>query len=120
MTRPANGITLSGFKFMTIKAEPDEAIGRKGVRRPLMATQPCTFVQGDVDRRKAKLKACTTGARGVRDTNDPSNPRCRSEWLSRMNGEVDLKNAQYDAPTQAGDANIVVTKLADYLKSVGY
>jgi len=25
------GITLSGFKFMTIKADPDEAIGRKGV-----------------------------------------------------------------------------------------
>lgn len=29
-------------------------------------------------------------------------------------------NSQYDAPTQAGDANVVVTKLADYLKSVNY
>lgn len=28
---PANGVTLAGFKFMTIKAEPDEVVGRKGV-----------------------------------------------------------------------------------------
>lgn len=27
----ANGVTLAGFKFMTIKAEPDEVVGRKGV-----------------------------------------------------------------------------------------
>jgi len=27
---------------------------------------------------------------------------------------------QYDAPVQAGDANVVVAKLADYLKGVGY
>jgi hypothetical protein len=27
----ANGITLAGFKFMCIKAESDEVIGRKGV-----------------------------------------------------------------------------------------
>lgn len=29
--RLANGITLGGFKFMAIKAESDEVIGRKGV-----------------------------------------------------------------------------------------
>jgi profilin len=27
---------------------------------------------------------------------------------------------QYDTPIPAGDANIVVSKLGDYLKSVGY
>jgi profilin len=27
---------------------------------------------------------------------------------------------QYDSPIQAGDTNVVVTKLADYLKGVGY
>jgi hypothetical protein len=27
---------------------------------------------------------------------------------------------QYDAPILVGDANVVVAKLADYLKSVGY
>lgn len=31
----ANGITLNGFKFMTIKAESDEVVGRKGVSRLL-------------------------------------------------------------------------------------
>jgi hypothetical protein len=30
----ANGITLSGFKFMCIKAENDEIVGRKGVSLP--------------------------------------------------------------------------------------
>jgi hypothetical protein len=32
----------------------------------------------------------------------------------------DWADGQYDAPIGAGDANIVVTKLADYLKSVNY
>ena len=29
-------------------------------------------------------------------------------------------DAQYDTPVQAPEANLVVSKLADYLKSVGY
>ncbi|RSH84044.1 profilin, required for normal timing of actin polymerization in response to thermal stress [Saitozyma podzolica] len=68
-----NGITLAGFKFMTIKAEPDEVIGRKGERGVFLVP--------------------TTQA---------------------------ILIAEYDAPIQAADANIVVTKLADYLKGVGY
>jgi hypothetical protein len=38
LTRTANGITLAGFKFMTIKAESDEVAGRKGVRTVLRLT----------------------------------------------------------------------------------
>ncbi|GFZ44483.1 hypothetical protein JCM24511_02205 [Saitozyma sp. JCM 24511] len=71
--RSGNGITLAGFKFMTIKAEPDEVIGRKGERGVFLVP--------------------TTQA---------------------------ILIAEYDAPIQAADANIVVTKLADYLKGVGY
>ncbi|ORY23269.1 profilin [Naematelia encephala] len=69
----ANGITLAGFKFMTIKAEPDEAIGRKGERGVFIVPTKQAILVGE-----------------------------------------------YEAPAQAGDANIVVTGLADYLKSVGY
>lgn len=31
-----------------------------------------------------------------------------------------LTRHQYDAPLLVGDANVVVAKLADYLKGVGY
>jgi hypothetical protein len=41
--------------------------------------------------------------------------------LSRGDVEGEARtDTQYDAPVQAGDANVVVTKLADYLKSVNY
>ncbi|CAK9787021.1 putative actin monomer binding protein [Cutaneotrichosporon oleaginosum] len=68
----ANGITLGGFKFMTIQANTDEVIGRKGERGVFIIP--------------------TTQA---------------------------ILVAEYDG-TPAGDANLIVTKLADYLKSVGY
>ncbi|WVF66789.1 hypothetical protein IAT40_001531 [Kwoniella sp. CBS 6097] len=69
----ANGITLSGFKFMCIQANPDEVIGRKGERGVFIIP--------------------TTQA---------------------------ILVAEYDAPVSAGEANVIVTKLADYLKSVSY
>ncbi|OCF34571.1 profilin [Kwoniella heveanensis CBS 569] len=69
----ANGITLSGFKFMCIQANPDEVIGRKGERGVFLIP--------------------TTQA---------------------------ILVAEYDAPVSAGEANVIVTKLADYLKSVSY
>ncbi|ORX35122.1 putative actin monomer binding protein [Kockovaella imperatae] len=69
----ASGITLAGFKFMCIKAEPEEVIGRKGERGVFVVPTTQAVIVGE-----------------------------------------------YEAPTQAGDANVVVTKLADYLKSVGY
>ncbi|EIW73028.1 profilin [Tremella mesenterica] len=68
-----NGLILSGFKFMVVRADTDEVIGRKGERG--------VFV---IPTKQAILVA------------------------------------EYDAPIQAGDANVVVAKLADYLKSVGY
>lgn len=69
----ANGITLAGFKFMTVRAEPEEVIGRKGERGVfIVPTKQAILV------------------------------------------------AEYDTPVQAGDANVVVTKLADYLKSVNF
>jgi len=69
----ANGITLNGFKFMTVRADTEEVIGRKGERGVFVVpTQQAILV------------------------------------------------AEYDAPTIAGDANVVVTKLAEYLKSVNY
>ncbi|KAK8844811.1 hypothetical protein IAR55_006661 [Kwoniella newhampshirensis] len=67
------GIVLNGFKFMTIQANPDEVIGRKGER-------------------------------GV--------------FIFPTNQAILI--AEYDAPTSAGEANIVAAKLADYLKSVNY
>ncbi|WVQ94401.1 hypothetical protein IAU59_001480 [Kwoniella sp. CBS 9459] len=69
----ANGIILSGFKFMCIQATPDEVIGRKGERGVFIIP--------------------TTQA---------------------------ILVAEYDAPVSAGEANVIVTKLADYLKSVSY
>ncbi|WVQ82821.1 hypothetical protein IAT38_004953 [Cryptococcus sp. DSM 104549] len=69
----ANGITLSGFKFMCIQANEDEVIGRKGERGVFIIP--------------------TTQA---------------------------ILVAEYDAPTSAPEASVVVSKLADYLKSVGY
>ncbi|KAL7420396.1 profilin, required for normal timing of actin polymerization in response to thermal stress [Cryptotrichosporon argae] len=68
----ANGITLAGFKFMCIQANPDEVIGRKGERGVFVVP--------------------TTQA---------------------------ILVAEYEN-TPAGDANVIVTKLAEYLKSVGY
>ncbi|WRT63157.1 uncharacterized protein IL334_000060 [Kwoniella shivajii] len=69
----ANGITLNGFKFMTIRADDEEVAGRKGERGVFII---------------------------------PTNQA--------------ILVAEYDAPTIAGDANVVVAKLADYLKSVNY
>ncbi|WWC90237.1 uncharacterized protein L201_005170 [Kwoniella dendrophila CBS 6074] len=69
----ANGIILNGFKFMTLKADSEEVIGRKGERGVFII---------------------------------PTNQA--------------ILVAEYDAPTSAGEANIVVAKLADYLKSVNY
>ncbi|OCF72371.1 profilin [Kwoniella mangroviensis CBS 8886] len=69
----ANGITLNGFKFMTLRADADEVIGRKGERGVFII---------------------------------PTNQA--------------ILVAEYDAPTSAGEANVVVAKLADYLKSVNY
>ncbi|KAI9633284.1 profilin [Dioszegia hungarica] len=69
----AGGITLSGFKFMTIKADDEEVVGRKGERGVFLIP--------------------TTQA---------------------------ILVAEYDTPTPAGEANVVVSKLGDYLKSVGY
>ncbi|WVN87618.1 uncharacterized protein L203_102801 [Cryptococcus depauperatus CBS 7841] len=69
----ANGITVNGFKFMTIQATQEEIIGRKGEKGVfIIPTKQAILV------------------------------------------------AEYDAPINAGDANVVVTKLADYLKSVQY
>ncbi|WVR03108.1 hypothetical protein IAU60_000098 [Kwoniella sp. DSM 27419] len=69
----AGGITLAGFKFMCISAEPGEVIGRKGERG-------CFLI--------------------------PTNQA--------------ILVAEYDAPITAGDANVIVSKLAEYLKSVSY
>ncbi|KAK1921158.1 putative actin monomer binding protein [Papiliotrema laurentii] len=69
----AHGVTLAGFKFMVVKADAEEVIGRKGERGVfIIPTQQAILV------------------------------------------------AEYEAPTQAGDANVIVSKLADYLKSVNY
>ncbi|GMK58720.1 hypothetical protein CspeluHIS016_0601620 [Cutaneotrichosporon spelunceum] len=68
----AGGITLAGFKFMTIQASEDEVIGRKGDRGVFIIPTEQAILVGE-----------------------------------------------YEA-TPAGDGNIVMTKLADYLKSVGY
>jgi len=69
----SHGIQLGGTKFMTIKAEPDEVIGRKGDRGVFIV---------------------------------PTN--------------LALLVAEYEAPTPAGDASLVIGKLAAYLKSVNY
>ncbi|RSH78073.1 profilin, required for normal timing of actin polymerization in response to thermal stress [Apiotrichum porosum] len=68
----ANGITLGGFKFMAIQANPDEVIGRKGERGVFII------------------------------------PTTQAILIGEYEG------------TPAGDGNVVVSKLADYLKSVGY
>ncbi|ODN73669.1 hypothetical protein L202_07216 [Cryptococcus amylolentus CBS 6039] len=68
-----SGVIVNGFKFMTIQANEDEVIGRKGERGVFVIP--------------------TTQA---------------------------ILVAEYDTPISAGEANVVVTKLADYLKSVGY
>lgn len=69
---PGNGITLAGFKFMTIQANPDEVIGRKGERGVFIIPTTQAILVGEYE------------------------------------------------GTPAGDGNVVVAKLADYLKSVGY
>ncbi|WOO78653.1 Vacuolar transporter chaperone 1 [Vanrija pseudolonga] len=66
------GITLNGFKFMTLRAGPDEVLGRKGERGVVIIPTTQAILVGEYD------------------------------------------------GTPAGDANVVVAKLADYLKSVGY
>ncbi|BEI91554.1 uncharacterized protein CcaverHIS019_0403740 [Cutaneotrichosporon cavernicola] len=66
------GITLNGFKFMTIQANPDEVIGRKGERGVFLIPTTQAILVGEYE------------------------------------------------GTPAGDGNVIVTKLADYLKGVGY
>ncbi|KAL1407305.1 profilin, required for normal timing of actin polymerization in response to thermal stress [Vanrija albida] len=67
-----SGITLNGFKFMTLRADADQVLGRKGERGVVIIPTTQAILVGEYD------------------------------------------------GTPAGDANVVVAKLADYLKSVGY
>ena len=60
----ANGITLAGFKFMTVRAEPEEVIGRKGV-------SSLPVLEG--------MEAEAVGTRSVHRPYQTGHPRCRSQ-----------------------------------------
>lgn len=45
---PGSGITLGGFKFMTIQANPDEVIGRKGERGVFIIPTTQAILVGEV------------------------------------------------------------------------
>ncbi len=97
----ANGITLNGFKFMTIQANSDEVIGRKGVGLCRLAKFWWIWTLTSVQERGVFIIP-TTQAILVAEVSQETRAPVQSI----------LSKSQYDAPVQAGDANIVVSKLA--------
>lgn len=90
---------------MAIQANPDEVIGRKGVSTAIRVRNP--------------VADHFTGARCLHHSHHPGYPDWRGELQLCFAIMVSADNLQYEG-TPAGDGNVVVSKLADYLKSVGY